>query len=479
MSKKGDKKNIFSEFGKTSKNEWLTEMGDFINEKQKNDLIWNTPQGFSIDAYYTEKELTPIAYLADFQTHGKSDLKQLRKWEYRELISIKSGKLENVHQEAVAALTSGAEGIIFDLDRLDIRDFELELLLENLHLTENSLSFCCQGKIAGVFDSLSQYVAKESMNSADVRGTLYVDPLAHWSLTGQSYENGLDELIYCIGKIDTLPGIKFLSVRSDHFHAAGANLVQELAFVLNAAVAYLDYFTNKDTDIGQMARKIEFSLAVGSSYFMEIAKLRALKILFSKIVQAYGEKDFSTGDVPIHAISASRSKSVREPYTNIVRNTAEAMAAILGGCHSLTLLPFDQAYENSGAFARRISRNISLLLREEAHFDKVNDPVAGSYYIAHLTDKLAAHAWQLFLKVEAMGGFIEAFKRGFIQKEVERSAKERLTHLKMGEQVHIGVNKYQSGEDYAELGKTKSRKMAQHKTLLYPLLTPLPIEEDM
>ena len=478
MSKKEDKNNIFSEFEAASKNEWLAEVGNSVNEKQTDVWVWHTPQGFSIDAYYTENELTPIAYLTDFQTHGRDGLKQLKKWEYRELVAVKSGKLESVNQEAATALASGAEGIIFDLDTIDTREFDLELLLRNIHLTENSLSFRCQGKIASVFDSLSHYLTKEKLSPACLQGTLYADPIAHWSLTGHPYENSLDELVYCIGKISDLPGINFLSVRSDHFHAAGANLVQELAFVLNAVVAYLDQFTNEGIDAGKIARKIEFSVAVGSSYFMEIVKLRALKILFSKIVQAYGERDFSAADVHIHVISASRSKTIREPYTNIVRNTAEAMAAILGGCYSLTLLPFDQAYENSGAFAQRISRNISLLLREEAHFEKVNDPVAGSYYIAQLTDKLAEHAWQLFLKVEAMGGFIEAFKRGFIQEEVERSAKERLTHLKSDKQVLIGVNKYQSGENYAELGKIKSRKMTQHEKLTYPLLTSLPIEED-
>lgn len=476
MSKKEDKKNIFSEFEASSKNEWLKEVGGFANEKQTDGLVWHTPQGFSIDAYYTENELTPIAYLADFQTHGTYGLKQLKKWEYRELVAVKSGKLESASQDAAAALASGAEGIIFDLDTPDTREFDPELLLRNISLTENSLSFRCHEKIASVFDSLSQYLTKVKRSPARWQGTLYADPIAHWSLTGHPYENGLDELVHCTGKISDLPGINFLSVRSDHFHAAGANLVQELAFVLNTVVAYLDHFTNEGVDVEKIARKTEFSVAVGSSYFMEIAKLRALKILFSKIVQAYGEKDFSAADVPIRVISASRSKTIREPYTNIVRNTAEAMAAILGGCHSLTLLPFDQAYENSGALGQRISRNISLLLREEAHFEKVNDPVAGSYYIAQLTDKLAEHAWQLFLKVEAMGGFIDAFKKGFIQEEVEQSAKERLSSLKKGEQIRIGVNKYQSSENYAELGKVKSRKMAQHEKLTYPLLTPLPKE---
>ena len=476
MFKKEDKKNIFSEFEAASKNEWLAEVGDFANEKQMKGLVWHTPQGFSTDVYYTENELTPIAYLADFQTHGRDSLKQLKKWEYRELVAVKPGKLESANQEAVAALASGAEGVIFDLGTPDTRDFDPELLLRNIQLTENSLSFRCQGKIASVFDSLSQYLTKEKRSPACWQGTLYADPIAHWNLTGYPYENGLDELVYCTGKISDLPGINFLSVRSDHFHAAGANLVQELAFVLNTAVAYLDHFTNEGIDAGNIARKIEFSVAVGSSYFMEIAKLRALKMLFSRIIQTYGEKDFSATDVRVHAISASRSKTIREPYTNIVRNTAEAMAAILGGCHSLTLLPFDQAYENSGALGQRISRNISLLLREEAHFEKVNDPVSGSYYIAQLTDKLAEHAWQLFLKVEAMGGCIEAFKRGFIQEEVARSAKERLAHLKKGEQILIGVNKYQSGENYAELGKIKNREMTQHEKLTYPLLTPLPKE---
>lgn len=477
MSKKENDKEIFSEFEANTKNDWLKAVENSLKKSPDNSLFWDTSQGFSIGAYFTKNELTPSIYLADFQTYKAIGLKQSKKWQYREVVAVKSEKPEHASQDAMTALTSGADGVIFDLDELDIENFDLKFLLKNIQLTQKSLSFRCQKKISNVYKGLSQHLVKENIKPSDVYGTLYVDPLARWCLSGQSFENDLEELADCFNKTGELPGIKLLSVRSDHFHAAGANQVQELAFMLNATVAYLDHFTNLGIDIKQIARKIEFSVAVGSSYFLEIAKLRALKLLFSKIVQAYGETSLSVADVAIHAISASRSKIIKEPYTNMVRNTAEAMAAILGGCNSMHLLPFDEGYENSGPFAQRISRNVSLLLREEAHFEKVNDPVAGSYYVSQLTEKLSEQAWQLFLKVEEMGGFIDAFKTGFIQQEIEQSAKEWLADLEMGKRVRIGLNKYESGENYPELGKTKSQQVIDVGKPKYPLLTPLIIEK--
>ena len=221
-------------------------------------------------------------------------------------------------------------------------------------------------------------------------------------------------------------------------------------------------------------------MAVGSSYFMEITKFRALRILFAKIVAAYGVKDFSPSRVQVHATSASITKTAKEPYTNMVRNTAEAMAAVLGGCNALTLLPFDQAYKNPGDFAQRISRNVSLLLQEEAHFDKTADPVAGAYYITtHLTGQLIENAWQLFLKVEAKGGYTEAFKAGFIQNEIQQSAREKLMSFRKGKLVQVGVNKYQSGETYPELGDLKSLNEEKTEQTGFPLLAPLQLEDEL
>jgi methylmalonyl-CoA mutase len=475
MSDKESKKKIFSKFKATSKNDWVEEMKNNALDKQADDLIWHTSPGFSIDAFYTAKELTLIAYLADFQVHAEGGLKQSKRWEYRESVFVKPGCLEKANNEAISKLASGAEGIIFDLNALPIHEFEPTLLLQEINLTEKSLSFQCE-EITEVLEKLVEYLTKQNISGSDIHGAFYTDPIAHWSLTGMAYEKGLEALIHCVRNGNEFPELRYMSVRSDHFHAAGANVVQQLAFAMNVAVTYLDRFTEEGIDIKQIASKMTFSVAVGSSYFMEIAKLRALKILFAKVVQVYGEKEYLPTHVRIHATSASITKAIKEPYTNMVRNTAEAMSAILGGCSSFTLLPFDLAYENSGDFAQRISRNVSLLLREEAHFEKVSDPVAGSYYIAHLTDQLIEHAWNLFLKVEALGGYTKAFKAGFIQEEIARSAREKISNIKKGEEVWVGVNKYQSGETYAELGKTKPGNTANSEKHEFPLLIPLQIE---
>ncbi len=471
MSKKDFMAKSFSKFKPTTKNEWLSAVRKSLSNAQPETLDWAAPSGFIVEPIYTKNELTSITYLPDFQANATGGLKQPRKWEYREFITIKPGEIEAACKRADTALTDGADGIIFDLNKIDKNKFTPEKLLKNFPFPEKSISFYSEKNITNVFDALITYLATQK--AENLQGAFYTDPLAHWCISGQAYKKDMDALTPCIRRASHLPNMRCLLVRSDHFHNAGANTVQELAFQLNTAVAYLDELTNQGIDIKQIVKNMHFTVAIGSSYFIEISKLRALKILFAKVVQAYGEKEYLPTDVHIHAVASSFTKSQDEPYTNLVRNTSEAMSAILGGCHSCTLLPFDTAYDKSGELARRMSRNVSLLLKEEAHFDKVADPVTGTYYLAHLTDKLITNAWELFLKVEAMGGFTEAIQKGFIQEEIARSATNKISKITSGEKVIVGVNKYQNKATYHELGKPKKKTKPTAIESDFPLITPI------
>jgi methylmalonyl-CoA mutase len=209
-----------------------------------------------------------------------------------------------------------------------------------------------------------------------------------------------------------------LAVRADHFHNAGATAVQELAFALSAAV---DLLASGDRDIS-------FVYAVGSNYFFEIAKLRAARLLFARAAAAFD----GPSAMRLHVRTAIANKSLYDPYTNLLRVTTEALSAVIGGCDSLIVEPFE--------FSERLAENVQLLLKHEAHLDQVADPAGGSYYVESLTDSLAREAWKLFQQVEAQGGYAEA--RGFIDNAIEASRKALENAVASRRRTMVGVNNY-------------------------------------
>jgi methylmalonyl-CoA mutase len=232
-----------------------------------------------------------------------------------------------------------------------------------------------------------------------------------------------------------------LSVSSHVFHNAGANAIQELAFVVAAAVENIDKLTALGLAPKQVIAKLEFSVSVGTNYFLEIAKLRALRYLWSKVLESYNCLSL-INDCQIHCQTSSFYDSTLSPYTNMLRATTEAMSAVMGGCDALTVLSYDSVMgEQNSELGERIARNVSILMREEAHLDKINDPAAGSYYIENLTYQLSTEAWNLFQKVDGLGGITAAFEKGFIKEEINQSYAAKVKNLQSGK-VMVGVNKF-------------------------------------
>jgi methylmalonyl-CoA mutase len=199
---------------------------------------------------------------------------------------------------------------------------------------------------------------------------------------------------------------------------------------------------------------------------MEIAKFRALRYLLGKIRESYGEQ--ANTSIFVHARTSRFYLAVPEPYTNLLRLTTEAMAALTGGCDALTVLPYDSAGGTSGAFSRRISRNVSTILKEEAYLDQVNDPAAGSYYLENLTYELATQAWKIFLEVEARGGLIPAFEQGWILQEIERNYQHLVAQLKEGKKTMVGVNKYRI-EPTAISRQAREQELPSSSSVLLPV----------
>lgn len=233
------------------------------------------------------------------------------------------------------------------------------------------------------------------------------------------------------------PRVATVVLRSDLYQDAGANVVQELAFVLSAGVAYIRALLARGLDLPTITQHTVMQVAVGPDFFMEIAKLRAVRLLWGQIIAVFGgESDLQR--IRLHARTALWNKTQYDPHVNLLRTTTESVAAVVGGVASLEVTPFDAVVRSSDEFARRLARNQQLVLRDEAHFGQVIDPAGGSYYVEWLTDQVAQRAWALFQEIEARGGYLEAPE--FIREQIESVAVHRIRDVQIRRISLIGTN---------------------------------------
>ncbi|WP_027407717.1 methylmalonyl-CoA mutase family protein [Anoxybacteroides tepidamans] len=289
------------------------------------------------------------------------------------------------------------------------------------------------------------YLQKQQLSLQEVRGTIGMDPLALLVQKGElpaSLEN-LYDVTADVTKwaAEHMPNVKTIIVHGEPYHHGGANAVQELAFSFATAVEYMNESLNRGLSIDEVATRISFSFAIGSNFFMEIAKLRAARLIWANIVAAFGGSE-EAKKLTAHARTSYFTKTVYDPYVNMLRATNEAFAAVVGGANSLHVSPFDEAIQPADEFSRRIARNTQLILLEEAHMGKVIDPAGGSYYVETLTAQVAEQTWQLFQQIEAKGGMTKALEEGFVQAEVEKVAKQRDRHVKTRKEKIVGTNVY-------------------------------------
>ncbi|GGJ78042.1 methylmalonyl-CoA mutase [Anoxybacillus voinovskiensis] len=289
------------------------------------------------------------------------------------------------------------------------------------------------------------YLQKQSLSLHHVRGTIGMDPLSALAVNGE-LSISLSTLYDVMADAtkwakEQMPHIKTIIVHGEPYHNGGANAVQELAFSFAAAVEYINECLTRGLTVDEVAERMSFSFAIGADFFMEIAKLRAARAMWSNIVQAFGGNE-SSQKISLHARTSYFTKTVYDPYVNMLRASAEAFAAIVGGANSLHVSPFDEAIRPADEFSRRIARNTQLILLEEAHIGKVIDPAGGSYYVETLTAQIAEQAWKLFQQIEATGGMTKALQAGVVQAEIEKIAKLREQNVKTRKERIIGTNVY-------------------------------------
>jgi len=434
-------KQLFADFPEILTEDWEAKIkADLKGADYDKKLVWKTDEGIHVKPYYRQEDLESLSYL--------DHLEQLRapgsapnSWIICQDIYT-SNDTGEINQRIKSALKGGAQAIRIHLYKCPIQDITiLESMLEGIPLGETEIHF--EGCLCAdsLYDMLCEYASMKGVEPAHLKGALGADPLGKMIRLGvpiASMEN-IGKLVQKV-KVGS-PELKVIEVNGALIQNAGSNLVEELAFAMAMASEYMSILTEQGIDPNVAQDSLQMSLATGSSYFMEIAKLRASRILWAKIGEAFGI-EASKCKIRIHSTSSQWNMTLYDPYVNMLRGTSEAMSAITGGADMLSVLPFDYPYGESTLFSDRIARNVQIILREEAYFDRVADPAAGSYYLDSLTDSIAEKAWELFCKVEAAGGFRKSVESGWIQEMVHASRDKKASKFSSGRAKVLGSNAY-------------------------------------
>jgi methylmalonyl-CoA mutase len=435
-----DKNLSFEEFPTADNHAWKEQILQDIRkatfeEKQavyKDTMQWKTYEGITIEPFYTRQDVQnlPVVNMES----------ALQSWQNRQYIRVKEAKKANM--AALEAIQGGADALLFELPDSGVN---LSQLLHHIKLSQTPVSFGLGHISPDFLNQLSQAAPYQW------KGSLVFDPLADHLLGKEvSLDTAFDSLAKALLFTQNHPQFRALNVSSHYVHEAGASAVQELAFLLSTFVEYTHQLSDKGTAIEAIFAGTELSLSVSTNYFTEIAKLRALPLLWQQLAEAYG---IQSGPVYINARTALWNKPAADAYNNIIRATIEAMAAILGGANSVTVFPYNNNPDD--AFAMRMARNVSVILKEESYLDKVLNTANGAYYIEHLTHNYAAEAWKLFQTVESRGGFIQATKDGFVQEQISTVSQAKEADFRNGKQVLVGVNKY-APENLPEQGLSQA-----------------------
>lgn len=447
------KERLFDQFPPVSTKEWMDKIttdlkGTDFNKK----LVWKTNAGFDVNPFYRMEDIENLAYIntkpGSFP-YIRGTKTENNDWLIRQNIEVTN--YSSANRKALNILMKGIDSIGFliaDPETINERNFDL--LLERIFLGGVELNFRSNGKAKEIIDLLIKYIKKSYSDPTQIRGAIEADPLSRLMLNGTLCippEDGFDYLASVVNSVSALPHFKAIQVNASNFTNAGADIVQELAFAISMGNEYMTQLTERGISSEMAASKIRFSFGTGSDYFPEIAKLRAARLLWSVVLNGFKPAGTESMKMDIHSVTSEWNKTIYDPYVNLLRTQTEAMSAILGGTDSLTVEPFDTVFRQPDDFSERIARNQQLILKEEAYFDKVADPAAGSYYIENLTSMISENAWKIFLEIEDQGGFLSCLKSGTIQKRLSDSAERRLIDIASKKTILLGTNQYPNTQE--------------------------------
>lgn len=441
--------DLFKDFPVVSIEEWEEKIKqDLKGVDYEKKLVWKSPEDISVRPYYRSEHLEQLGYLnshpGEFPyTRGYG--KYGNKWDIREDILVKQP--EEANRKALRVLEKGATALGFIIKKGAVKTSgDLEKLLDGIGLEKTSINFLSGTETPKLVSLFAEIVEKRKTEAGKVTGSANFDPFGYLTNNGKYITNREQDINDAAGLIENygkrFHSFRLIGVNGISFCNAGASAVMELAFSLATGNEYLSVLTGMGLPVDPVAQNIQFNLGSGSNYFMEIAKLRAARMLWARIVQAWEPKSEDSLKTFIHSETSDFNKTIYDPYVNMLRTTTEAMASAIGGANSLYVKPFDRNFRDSSDFSERIARNTQIILKNEAYFDKVTDPSAGSYYIESLTDSLVSETWKLFQQIEKDGGYIVALENGFIQEQIEELCRKRCMNLALRKEVLVGTNQY-------------------------------------
>ena len=449
------KEKLFDQFPPVSAKEWMDKINaDLKGADFSRKLVWRTNEGFEVMPFYRMEDTKKLPFVNNLPgefpyLRGKKTSNN--NWLVRQNIEVNDYREAN--KKALSVLMKGIDSLGFQInDPESVTKKNFEDLLKDIHIEIIEVNILCNGKAKEILEILQEIVLKRGLKPEEIKGAIEADPIGRLMLNGTlcvPVSTGFDYLASLTASSSILPGLKTIHLNAGIFRNAGADIVQELAYGLSSGSEYLAQLTSRGVDPVLAASKIRFSFSSGPDYFPEIAKLRAARLLWSVVLKGYIPEGYEEICMNIHCVTGRWNKTLYDPHVNMLRTQTEAMSAILGGTDSLTVEPFDTVFRKPDEFSERIARNQQLILKEEAYFDKVADPAAGSYYIENLTDVIANNAWKLFVKTEEEGGFLNNLSAGKIQKEIAASAAKRGRDAATGKLIMLGTNRYPNNNESA------------------------------
>ena len=423
-----DNVKLFSAFDPVDKKSWKdVAIADLKGSDFDKRLVWKTDEGIDVQPFYTAEDLQNLPIIVQSITGTK------RSWSNFVEVEI-SGQAE-ANKFIHRMIEFGVTGILLKVDDTEKVDFKI--LLGNIDAEKIEIAFKLHAPCPDLILRYFAFLNMQNVSLTNIRGFVQSDVLEEWSVSG--LEPDFLSLAKQLMITSQAKNFRGLMLSSHAFVNAGSGVVQESAFLLNKLTDTIEMLERAGLDKELIIQELGLHMAIAGDYFFEIAKLRAIRPVLSAILKCYIPV---VPFVPVLGSNAAWSKSLFDPTVNMLRNTTEAMSAILGNCDAIMINPHDSTYKNPDEFSHRISLNISNLLKEESYFDKVADPAAGSYYVETLTTGLAEKTLRLFSLVEDRGGYIESFKEGFIQEKISDLKHKKEGEIATRKKVYVGTNKY-------------------------------------
>ena len=456
---------------------WQANAARELDGRSPEALTWQTAEGIPVKALYTAADLADIEHLDSmpgfppYLRGPRATMYANRPWTIRQYAGFSTAEDSNAFYRA--NLEAGQKGLSIAFDLATHRGYDsdhprvvgdvgkagvaidsvedMKILFDGIPLDEMTVSMTMNGAVLPVLAGYIVAAEEQGVPPEKLAGTIQNDILKEFMVRNTYIYPPAASMRIVADIIDftarRMPRFNSISISGYHMQEAGATLVQELAFTLADGLEYVRAAIAKGLNIDAFAPRLSFFFCIGMNFFMEVAKLRAARLLWCELMAQFAPKDPHSSILRTHCQTSGVSLTEKDAYNNVVRTTIEAMAAVLGGTQSLHTNALDEAMALPTPFSARIARNTQLIIAEETGLPRVIDPLGGSYYVESLTASLAAEARKLIAEIETMGGMTRAVEIGLPKLRIEEAAARRQARVDRGDDIVVGVNRYQSNED--------------------------------